>query len=304
MKKSLLAVLLLLSACSPKPCEQWKGWDFPKLKKITSCFQGQISVRLDGEPRELWAMFEQRGYERGFSEAKLIMNDDAAVFVKKGEPLAYSVTDDGGELTIASRPTKEVNFLPAAELARVDAYPQALAKWHAGLKGLPALFDSDKGGPCDRALLSEALEPLTPDSKVPFLLNVDQLESGTQPRPGVPTLPKLHERSAPRWLRTAAAELAALQTRKALIAFRVTRYVEPLFLNDKQVKLEDGTVIEHYSPGVVSLDLALIELGTPRVVCRAPVSARSSSSLNPDANFDLDLQMNVGLAARSAFSFR
>jgi hypothetical protein len=305
MKKSLFAALIIFSACSPKPCEQWKGWDFPKLKKITSCFEGQISLELSGEPQTLWEMFEKRGYERGYSEAKLIMNDDSAVFAKKGDPVAYSVTENGRELTIASRPAKEVKFLSLAELARVEGYPQSLMKWHASLKGFPALFDaSSKDGPCDRALLSEALRPLTLDSKVPFLLNVDQLASGGETRLGVPTLLRPHERTAPIMLRNAAAELASLESRKAIVAFRVKNYVEPLFVNGKRVEVEDGTVIEHYSPGILTLELALIELGTPRVICRATVSARSSSSLNPDANFDLDLQMNVGLAVQSAFSFR
>jgi hypothetical protein len=177
-------------------------------------------------------------------------------------------------------------------------------KWHTSLKGVPALFDSSKGAECDRALLSEALEPPTPESLVPFMLNLDQLESGKENRPGVPKLLALHERSAPKFLRAAAAQLSALEQRKAVIAFRVTRYVEPLFTGNRKIE-EQGQVVDFYSPGFVSLDLALVELGAaPRVVCRATVTARSSTSLNPDANFDLDLAMNVGLATQSAFSFR
>jgi hypothetical protein len=118
----------------------------------------------------------------------------------------------------------------------------------------------------------------------------------------VPQLPKLHATTAPNWLRTAASEVAALETRKAIIAFRVKDYVEPKW-TDKRVKMEDGNVV-FYTAGVVTLELALIELATSRVSCRMEITAKSSSSLTQSSNFDLDLAMNVGLAAQTALSFR
>lgn len=304
MLRRLFAILVVFgsSACQPTPCDQWKDWEFPKLDKIVTCSQGSIVVKPSGPPETLWPMFEKRGYERGWSEGYLIMDDWTPYFVKKGVDEMYSAKLDDDEVRIHTQSQKELAFLPLAEVPLLDSFPTDLAAWHDELAPFPAEFDNTlaRAPTCDAAMVSEAVRPLARGPRGAFLLNIDQLESGTETRKGVPKLLIAHERTAARWLRDARRDFDLIRQRKTVLAFRVTKYVEPAFVGGQ--KRVGDTLVQNYTSGLVALDLALMSFTPAHVICRTRVVAKSSFTVLENSNLEMDLERNVGLSVSALFA--
>jgi hypothetical protein len=309
MRTLLLTLLAGLcgAGCSPRPCQQWQSWEFPRLNKIEFCMQGMIQLTLDDTPEALWAIFEKRGYERGSADENLILGTDAVFFSKPKTDEMFKVARVGDQFTITTASQTgqfgSNRFLSLADAARIDAFPSKLSAWNQKNNDLPALFDRSPraGRACDAAQVREGLKPLLAEQDVPFLLNIDSFASGQHElRVGVPPWLKAHEKTAPSLLRTASREFDELTRRDVVVAFRVTKYVEPAFIRSSQQA--DGSTVSFYSPGVVGLDLALLDLSKRRVVCRRALTALSEQGgVNRDSNFSLDLARVVALKSQAAF---